>query len=749
MAQIVAYDRNGRPIYDNEDQDEIVAYDRNGRPLRPSDVAATSATRKPPPSLAEDAVNAVRSANNFALFGGADEYEGAVNTAGELLSGKIGFNDVLSAFERNRAASDAARADFDARRPLAAIAAKTAGGIVTLPGTIQRAANAERIAQAFVEPTTREIVNMTQRARPLVESAKTGLVGGAFGGYLSSDPNYRAEGAVFGGAIGTAVSPAVTAGVALAGVSPKTAIEKARQIVRKAFEEDGALKQKPQKKTKEIRPAIQHTANALQNQGGPVEETISEIAGPTTQGLARAVANVPGPGQAVAEDVLIGRRDGNPTTENTPWWGGKPERRSSMSERVVEAANDSADNPPDWGTLVVNMATVGKEKQTARYEKTLADAEKVVVAEDDLTGIGKEIDKFLNDVTDGPGILPDDPSLTGLQRARRVVREQLERLAATGNFTLRGIERIRQQINRIYRAASKDGYDGPAVGDVIDQIDKRLEKIADARSEAGDPTFRLELDNIKATRKEYGTKKQMEEAIEQGRRVLKDDAADIYLWMYNDGQGRNQSEADGYMAGVVKAVEDAVNRNDAAAIGRIARDKNIQAALKQSLGDQHAKKLMTRINRESSMNANKNARLSGSRTTPLREEIDRWTEGEDDLPLVTEMVNSPTPVRNALLRTFQAIYNRSRRPGLHNPAINKAVADILYNRATRQGVEDLLEAMRNDPVARRAAILAARKEAAAMIDPLVPRQAGAVAGNQLEDDRRDVWIESSRDIPRR
>lgn len=698
-----------------------------------------------PKTFVEETANALRSANDFLLGGGADEYEGAMFTAGDVFRGRIGLEDIPRTFEQYRANADQERRDFERRRPAAAIAAKTAGGLATLPFAARQAANAERIAAETLRvgtPSAAQVAQRTAPATPLVDSAKAGLVTGAASGYLSADPEDRPLGTAVGAATGAIVAPAVTAGVALATRPPQSAQDRAYKMVGRALQEGGALDPVLNKKTKDVAPQIRQRSAQLQRQRGSVEETIAEVGGPGAQGLARAVANVPGPGQKIAQDTLQGRR-------------------SEMSQRVIAAAKKSAGKPRDYGEMVVEIATIGRQRQQQNYDKAMKAAEDVVLAANETAGLSNDIDNHLYDVDKGPGVVPTQSDMVGLQRARSVV-SNLEKLTGSGRFTLRGVERYRQQLNRIADSAKQDGYDAGSVREVIRQLDAKLDTIAKARAAAGDGRFQAELNNLKATRQEYGTMKQTEEAIAQGRQVLKDDATDTYLWMNNDGRGRSQAEADGYMVGVVKAVEDAINRNDAAAIGRINRDKNLQSALKQALGNKEAKALLGRINREATMNANANAILAGSRTTPMREEIDRWTKGEDDMAFLSDLVMNPAPVRNIFLKVFQATYNRMNRPGIYNPEVNKAVADILYNRATTQRVDDLLAIIQRDPQAAAAArqametarlgALRQRIDNAALIDRLPARQVGSAASQAAtqsapRDERRDVWIESSQNIP--
>jgi hypothetical protein len=758
MARYV--DDNGNPIDDGSRfastaKPRKTYVDDNGMPI--------GEEQPQPPNIGDEITNGLRSTNQFLMGGAADEYEGAVRATMDLLTGKIAPHDWPNTFERYRSGSDAARADFEARRPLVSVATKTAGGLATLPLTAASTGARTALAaeQAVASPFTAETAAMLSKqaarraadaaraARPLVESAKTGVIGGALGGYLGADNQNRWLGTGAGAVSGAVLGPAMTAAVAAPALA-RDATDKARSMVRRAFEEGGALRDATDNAGNVI-PQVQRNANLLQSQTGPVEETVAEIGGPSAQGLARALANVPGPGQEVARDVLQGRRQGLPTTEATPWWSGKPEKRASMADRVMSAANKSAGNPKDWGETVVMMATEGRKRHNENYKGALQSAADVGIGKSDFGALSDDIDNHLYDVDNGPGIIPENlGTMPGLQRARNVINT-LGQLSSSGKFTLAGVERIRQTLNQIRRSVSgSDGYDSGAVGQVIGKLDKKLDEIAEARAAAGDPRFKQELDSLKAVREDYGSDKQLGEAMDQGLRVLKDDAVDTALWMHNDGRGRSQAEKDGYMSGVVKAIQDAVDRNDAAAIARIARDRSIQDSLVQSLGKVQANRLMTRVRREASMNGNTNAILAGSRTTPMREEIDKWTEGEDDLSFISDMVMNPTPVRNIFLKAFQAAYNRTRRPGIYNQEINKAVADMLYNRATRDGVATLLQAIKSDPQALAAARTAARNQSRALMDDLQPaRVTGSAAGQAVSDPRRDVWIESSRDLPNR
>ena len=556
-------------------------------------------------------------------------------------------------------------------------------------------------------------------ARPLLSAGTAGATWGAGAGafnqpegrqprlevpftHLGIDlPNNRLgsgiEGAVKGAVLGPlvtggvqAVPGAVAAGQALARNFTMTPQERALRMVGDALREGGALANNAKKGV----PELQARANALQGQVGPVRETLAEIGGPSAQGLARAVANVPGPGQPIAQGYLA-------------------DRRAGMTPRILGAAARAAGNPQDYGEAVVALRTTGKAASSAAYDAAMDAADQVVMpASQNLTA---DLRDHLYDVQNGPGIVPSDTSLTSTQRAVGAI-QQLETLASSGRLSLRAVERVRQQLNRIAGSAKGDAYDGYATRSVIGFLDRRLDAIA-----AQNPEFAQALNGLKGARQGYGTMKSTDEAIEQGRRALKDDDTTQYLWMHNDGRGRTQAEADGYMVGVLRAVTEAVNSGDAAAVGRFARNKNIQASLAQALGQKQANQLMARVNREAAMQANNAAVTAGSRTTPMREEIDRWTSGQDELAFLSDLIAHPAPVKSVFLKMFASAYDRIRRPGLYNPRTHEAVANLLYQPANRNNAAALLQQIQNDPTAL-AAIRAAQQQAA------IANQAQAIGG---------------------
>jgi hypothetical protein len=649
-------------------------------------------TYGPPKTLAEEGVNALKTANQFMMLGGGDEYTGAANTAIDLARGKIGLRDVPSTFESYRSQSDRDVRDFKARRPVAGIAAEAAGGLVTLP-----------LAARSV------VGRAAQTATPLADAARKAVPVGAAAGALSADPGNRGVGAATGAVTAPVAAVGIQGGLqalpglmqfgrAAIGNFTATPQQKALRMTQTALQEGGAFAP-----TKRGTTAIQARSNALVRSGGGVQETIGEIGGPSAKGLSRAVANVPGPGQKIALDTLEQRREG-------------------MAPRVLKTATNAAGKPQTYGDVVVSLRTTGKQAASKAYDTAMDAADQVVVPK--VAGLSKELDDFLYDVQAGPGLVPTDSSLMGLQRARSAIG-RLEELASSGRLSLRAVERIRQQINTIARGTKGDAYDGFATRQALGFFDKKLDDMA-----AQNPQFAQALGGLKSARQGYGTTKQTDEAVQQGLRALSDDATDTYLWMNNDGRGRTQAEADGYMVGVVRAITNAVNRSDTAAIARINRDKNIQAALVQAMGDAPAKKLLTRINREANMQAGANAITSGSRTTPLREEVDRWTKGEDDLAFLSDLIQNPAPIRTQFLRFFSNAYDRLRRPGLYNPRISEEVAKIMYAPATPKQVQSLLAQINADPVARQALQAVLAEQAAARAAPATGVVAGQYQGQQ-------------------
>src|SRR3989304_3995927 len=105
------------------------------------------------------------------------------------------------------------------------------------------------------------------------------------------------------------------------------------------------------------------------------------------------------------------------------------------------------------------------------------------------------------------------------------------------------------------------------------------------------------------------------------------------------------------MVGVRRAIAEKVNRGDTAFVARLVRDKNLRAQLTEELGGSaNARKFFGRVSREASMASNDNFVRTGSRTTPLAEDIKSLTSGEDELGFISELVQSGGSVKPWLLR---------------------------------------------------------------------------------------------------
>lgn len=423
-------------------------------------------------------------------------------------------------------------------------------------------------------------------------------------------------------------------------------------------------------------------ARTLRSQGGPTMETIAEAGGPALQRQARAVANVRGPGQTIAADALEGR-----TETVTP-------RVLSEATRATRPQQTRAPRNFYDAREQLRIARSGQGADAYRAAHAVQIPQDVVQRE--LmplmqTGPRAAVDSAINQLESSAlraqselAIARRANDAAALQRAQSDfdgVQEALTQLRAVrsgqapNNMSVRALDYYQRGLGQLAANAGYRSPEGAAMEQARTTFNSLLDQVAPEFGQA---------------RTNYGASLRIEERMNDGRRVFNMPEGELDILLRGpQGRGLSMEEFDGFMLGVLDAIETKVRQGDTAFVARFMRNENWQRQLERALGKNGARRLRNRIAREASMRRFDNSVRSGSQTTPMAEDIRALTQGEDELNFLSEVIQAGGNVRGPLLRAGAAAYDRIRKPGIYNERVNEALARRLYSRATPGNIAGL------------------------------------------------------------
>lgn len=519
-------------------------------------------------------------------------------------------------------------------------------GLTRLPGAVG----------AFFRPP---VVARTapQLARAVTQGAAVGTAAGATTGFatgegLESRLERATEGAIGGATVGV-VLPLVASGAAqaLQGVvsrfSQGTANRRAAERLQRALRRD------------EITP--QQAADELQSLG--VDATVADIGGRNVRGLARATAGVPGRSADVAEDVLTRRQMG-------------------QTNRIAQTINRALGRQQTLRQSVDDLVAIRTRESTPLYQRAYG---QTVEFTDDLSNLLKR-----------------DAVRRSWDRARRIASNEGIDLPevfirnADGTLSpnaqvvpdMRAWDYIKRGLDDIIET-SRDPLTGRLVGEearsfAVARSD--LLKILDAA-----------VPDYAAARAAFAGSSASIDALRQGRRlgrsigrlgseefdpdqILKEvaDMTDAEKAFFRQGLGQ----------GLIDIIEATPDTADAVKrlVGTEARRGRLRAAFPDS--DTFNRFMFDLGVEERFFNTQRDV-LVGSRTTPLRQEIEDLAS---DFP--TDEGFIANVLRGRPVAAVSALTQRARTP---NERTLNALADLLFTPGA-QGQANLRNALTTPPV---------------------------------------------------
>lgn len=456
-------------------------------------------------------------------------------------------------------------------------------------------------------------------------------------------------------------------------------------------------------------------ANQLPKQGGPVTEMAAEAA-PTWANTTRAVANVDGPGQGIVKTALDARREGlggrmldQAQTTFSP-------TKVSSSFSTPKATRAAPGDYYDFLEGLRGFREAGRIQDFAEAYKEPVDQrvwEEVIkpqlVGNEEMLDAAREGAKIARAQYSGFRGMREQAALGGRNEDWKALDwtigdveksvKQLEMIAAgekmPPNVNTRTLEYLHQGIwQRVERAGGKATPVGGARAQQWGGWKAMIE------------SFAPKLDTAQAN---FGRSMRVDEMAQKGRKVfdLPDGEIDTLLRGANNGKGVTLEEGDAFIVGAMEAIDQKLGQGDTAFVARLIKNKNWQRQLERSVirpGLAPAEKraaqrrltaFMSRLNREVAGQEFNNFVQSGSRTTPLQQDIRSLTDGESELGFVSDLVRDSN-FRPEVIATkgLSRIYDRMKRPGIYDPRVNKELAQLMTQPATAQNMTALATRLR-------------------------------------------------------
>lgn len=427
---------------------------------------------------------------------------------------------------------------------------------------------------------------------------------------------------------------------------------------------------------------VSRRAGTLRRQGGATMETVAEVGGVPLQRQARAVANVRGPGQQIAADTLEARTEsitprvlGEATRATTPkqtrsprnYYDAREQLRTARSGQGLIAYRAAHASNVDQAVVQNDLLPLINRGPRAALTSAVAQLDSAALrAQSELTIARRAGDNAaLQKATDDLQNIED-----ALSQLRTVAEGGIP-----NSMNARALDYYQRGLGQLAESAGYRSPEGSAMEQARTTFNTLLDGVAPALGQA---------------RTHYGASIRIEELMGEGRRAFDMPEGELDILLRGpQGKGLTTEEFDGFMLGVLDAIERKVRGGDTRFIARFMNNENWQRQLERALGKPGARRLRNRIAREASMRKFDNAVRAPSQTTPMAEDIKALTHGEDELGFISEVIQSGGSIKSPLLRRAAGVWERQNQPGIYNPRVNEALARRLYGRATPGNITNL------------------------------------------------------------
>jgi hypothetical protein len=473
---------------------------------------------------------------------------------------------------------------------------------------------------------------------------------------------------------------------------------------------------------------IQTVLNELRAAGGEVQEGLMDVGGQNVLGLARATANVQGPGKEIIRSRLVGRAVGpNPekvTDEVLEGAGRRIAERGlrgqGLGKKETRQALEGGARGYQAGTREINRRASGVARPF--YERAKEAPFPPAAFEEAFVPLFKDPDLGWQGTAKRALLMVRGQAGTNEQRALGALSRG--EMPDPADLTIGVMHRLRRALNSEIGVATRTG-DDPLAADLID-----------ARKNFFDPWMRAEgprrsigsftpeeqaylrswgivgpddtVSIYDVGRKTVASAHDLTEARIAGQSVFDTPEAEFYAWVDDLSEPERAAAALGALRAVIERAGRNPNSRQAIQLilnGNMRERMRLLWPKDARGGMRPINDFFRRLGRERTMQETMNYIIGGSRTAPMMEEIMDATMRETPMNQVLEEIESlirGKGVQQIGRNAAAALFNRSRQPGIYNPKINKEVAELLSQPLDDQLIADLTAAQAR-AAARRAA----------------------------------------------
>jgi hypothetical protein len=602
-------------------------------------------------------------------------------------AGLSSVGDALGdAWSKARASSKAASQDFQSAHPHvaalvkgAAMAAQAAPAFASGGATVApEAAAAGNGAKGLLGTVLRKATGPTAKA-----AVTGGLLAGINGLTDEGDLSQRVDEANRAIPVGMAVGAAVPTAVKVGAKAVNAVADRFAPAADQAMVKAGNV--------------LQSRAPDAVSVPAPEDGQLPfEAWGGGGKSLARAVANVPGPGQDIAEAALGARRAGAPdrmlaaTQDALGGDGGEfhavrnmlDATRKAQAAPLYQAAEQTPINAVDYQTHLQPLL------ETDIGRKAVASAEKIAKAQEILTG--KPSGWTSNIINNGQVEPVTAPN------------------AQTLDYIAQGWDEALKPYQNQFGKLEGLSPEGRTMVQLRQEFVKRLGDLVPANAEA---------------RAAWSGPTSMMDAMQRGRAAVGSRLDPELISANNETLTDDQIQAQ--RLGVARGVSDQLRGGNPQRIMRaISQDQVLQDRLRAAFADDNAfNAFMGAAKGEAAQQQSYNGILSGSRTTPLREDITAANDAGGEGDALDKALNIAKRRLGGQSFRSQAVHgalnmvDKARTPALNDPEVSRLLGEVLFKgRAPRDVI--------NEAIAQRAI----SPNDALRLMPILSAGAGASAG---------------------
>lgn len=212
------------------------------------------------------------------------------------------------------------------------------------------------------------------------------------------------------------------------------------------------------------------------------------------------------------------------------------------------------------------------------------------------------------------------------------------------------------------------------------------------------------------------------DAVRRGRRIVSGKYDPEVIDQMTGRMSRN--ERDGHLVGLARGASDQILKNPQAFVRKVMQDGVFRAQMRAGFPDDATfEAFLGDMSTEAAHQKSYNDVLMGSRTTPLREDIDAANAAGEGADLSQRVIDSAAQrikgetFRSQAARGFLRMAERARSPALNNPEVSRILAEVLF---TGRPASEVME--------RAVAQKRLTRQEAELLGPIIAQATGTMVG---------------------